>query len=177
MNFDWHSLGRNSSMVDTSYEIRIAVPKDASGIINCMQSVMDEKIYLVSDIYFYTERGEKDIIKSPDDLSLVASWNGMVVGIMRIQRGVYRKLRHTAILSIAIMKGHRGMGLGEKMILQGISWSRDQGIEKLSLEVFSTNTGAIKLYDKLGFHEEGKKEKQFKIGEVYADGVMMTLFL
>ena len=50
-------------MEENSYEIRVAVPSDASGVIKCMQNVMSEKIYLVSEIYLYTERGQKDILK------------------------------------------------------------------------------------------------------------------
>ena len=164
-------------MLFNGYEIRNAEPRDASGIIKCMQSVMDEKVFLVSDIYFFSERGEKDIIKSPEDLSVVSVKDGEVVGIIRIQRGVYKKLRHTAILSIAILKEHRRFVLGEKMLNLGIEWCRSRGIEKLNLEVFSTNTGAIELYRKLGFREEGRKIRQFKIFDEYADDVLMTLFL
>ena len=60
----------------------------------------------------------------------------------------------------------------------GSAWVYQQrGIEKLNLEVFSTNTGAIELYRKLGFREEGRKIRQFKIFDEYADDVLMTLFL
>ena len=90
---------------------------------------------------------------------------------------MYKKLRHTAILSIAVLKEHRRFGLGEKMMNSGIEWCRSRGIEKLNLEVFSTNTGAIELYRKLGFREEGRKIRQFKIFDEYTDDVLMTLFL
>jgi RimJ/RimL family protein N-acetyltransferase len=37
-------------------------------------------------------------------------------------------------------------------------------IEKVCLEVFTTNAGAIRLYRKLGFVEEGLRPKDIKFG-------------
>jgi len=101
-------------MEENSYEIRVAVPSDAAGIIKCMQNVMSEKIYLVSEIYLYTERGQKDILRNPDDLTLVTVFNGEIVGTMNIQRGFYKKNRHTANLGIAIVSEHQGKGNRKK---------------------------------------------------------------
>lgn len=160
---------------EIEYDIRIAKPSDASGIIRCMQSVMDEKIYLVGDIYLYTERGEKDMIRNPDDLNLVATSRGEVVGIMKIQRGIFRKNRHTATLGIAILRGYRHLGIGSKMISQGIEWCKREGIKKLNLEVFSSNENAISLYKKMGFEVEGVRKNQFLIFDKYVDDVLMAI--
>jgi hypothetical protein len=157
------------------YEIRIAKPSDASGIIRCMQSVMDEKIYLVGDIYLYTERGEKDMIKNPDDLNIVSVVNNEVVGIMKIQRGIFRKTRHTATLGIAVMRGYRHLGMGRRMIGEGIEWCRKEGIKKLNLEVFSSNENAISLYRKMGFEIEGVRKNQFLIFDTFVDDVIMSI--
>jgi RimJ/RimL family protein N-acetyltransferase len=163
-------------MLNQPYEIRIAGPSDAAGVIACMQSVMSEKIYLVSEIYLFTERGQRDIIKNPDDLTLVSIVDNEVVGTLNIQRGIYKKNRHTANLGIAIKKGHRGKRLGSQMIKYSIDWCATQGIAKLNLEVFSTNESAIKLYKRLGFKEEGVRKGQFKIDDQYVDDIFMTIF-
>ena len=57
---------------------------------------MDEKIYLVSEYYLLTERVEQERLKNKDDLTLVCEVNGKIVGVTTIQRGMYRKNRHTA---------------------------------------------------------------------------------
>ncbi len=159
-----------------NYAIRRGVPADARGIIECMQSVMDEKIYLVSEYYLLTERGEQERLKNKDDLTLVCEVNGKIVGVTTIQRGMYRKNRHTASLGIAVKKDYRHMHIGTKMIAEAISWSKQQGIDKINLEVFSSNVDAIKAYRKLGFQYEGVRKRQFLIGDQYVDDVLMTYF-
>ncbi len=161
----------------SDYVIRKADPRDAKGVINCMQSVMDERIYLVSEYYLLTERGEQERIRSPDDLTLVCEKGSEIVGVLTIQRGMYRKNRHTANLGIAIKSGHRHFGLGTKLIKQGIDWCRETGIKKLNLEVFSSNTNAISLYEKIGFVHEGSRKKQFIIDGEYVDDVLMTYWI
>ena len=158
------------------YLIRRGAPGDARGIIECMQSVMDEKVYLVSEYYLLTERGEQERLKNRDDLTLVCEVNGKIVGVTTIQRGMYKKNRHTASLGIAIKKEFRHMNIGTKMIREAISWSKDQGIEKINLEVFSSNVNAIKAYRNLGFEYEGVRKGQFMIGNQYTDDVLMTYF-
>lgn len=156
--------------------IRKAKVSDAAGIIECMQSVMDEKVYMVSDYYLYSEKGEREMIKSPSDLNLVLEFKGKIIGLLKVQRGYYRKTFHTGVLTIAIEKEFRNMGFGKKMMELALRWARDVGIEKLSLEVFSTNENAISLYRSMGFQIEGVRKKHFKINGEYVDDILMAYF-
>ena len=158
------------------YEVRVAAPSDAAGIIKCMQSVMSEKIYLVSEIYLYTERGQKDMLRNPDDLTLVSLIDREVVGTMNILRGFYKKNRHTGSLGIAVEAAHRGKGLGRRMIEEGIEWCRESGVSKLNLEVFSSNVGAISLYERMGFTIEGERKGQFLVDGQFVNDVLMTIY-
>jgi Acetyltransferases, including N-acetylases of ribosomal proteins len=171
-----HSSERSRSNITDPYEIRLANPSDAQGIIDCMQSVMSERIYLISEIYLFSERGQKDLIRNRDDLNIVAVLNREVVGTVNIQRGIYKKNRHTASLGIAVKAEHRNRGLGSEMIRRAIRWSAEQNIIKLNLEVFSSNTGAIALYKRLGFVQEGARKNQFLIGDSFVDDVLMTVY-
>ncbi|SMD30404.1 hypothetical protein SAMN02745355_0284 [Picrophilus oshimae DSM 9789] len=158
------------------YIIREANPRDARQIIDCMQSVMDEKIYLVGEYYLLTERGEQERLKNPDELTLVCEINNKIVGVLTLQRGFYKKNRHTANLGIAIMSGYRGIGIGTRMIRQALEWAMDHGIEKVNLEVFSSNKNAISLYKHLGFEIEGIRKNQFIINGSYVDDILMTIY-
>ena len=159
------------------YQIRIARPSDAKGIIHCMQSVMDERIYLVSEYYLWSERGEQERIRNPEDLTLVCKQAGTIVGVLTLQRGMYKKNRHTAQLGIAIMNGHRQKGLGSRMIVNAIDWARTRDIQKINLEVFSSNTGAIETYRKNGFEVEGIRKRQFLVDGNYVDDVLMSTWI
>jgi RimJ/RimL family protein N-acetyltransferase len=56
-----------------------------------------------------------------------------------------------------------------------LAWAEQHpSIEKVSLGVFSTNERAITLYKKMGFIEEGRKIKEFKMSDdEYIDDVLM----
>ncbi len=158
------------------YSIRKASASDAKAIILCMQGVMDEKIYLVSEYYLLTEKGEQDRIRNPDDLTLVCDFGGRIVGVLTLQRGIYKKSRHAGTLGIAISRGYRHRGIGTNMIRHALKWAKSAGIEKVNLEVFSSNQNAIEAYRKIGFRIEGAKKRQFVIDGQYVDDVLMSFF-
>ncbi len=66
--------------------------------------------------------------------------------------------------------------LGDETLLK---WATAEPlIEKVCLEVFTTNIGAIRLYRKLGFVEEGLRPKDIKFGpERYVDTLTMYKFV
>ncbi len=167
-------------VLDTDFSfpiVRQGVPSDAGGVIECMQSVMDEEIYLLGEYYLMTERAERERINSRTDLTLVSEARGEIVGVLTLQRGTYKKNRHTGTLGIAVKGGFRGAGLGKKMMQDALEWARNEGLVKINLEVFSSNINAIELYRKLGFEEEGRKKKQFVINGKYVDDVLMSLWI
>jgi RimJ/RimL family protein N-acetyltransferase len=158
--------------------IRIAMPSDAKGIVTCMNNVMKEGIYLLGDQYSYYEEFEAERIRTlREDLTLVAEYKNEVIGVLFLTRGRYIKNKHTAYLSIAIIDRFRKMGVGTSLIQTAIEWAKDKKIEKICLEVFSSNCAAINLYIKLGFIIEGRWKKQFKINNEYVDDILMSIFL
>jgi len=48
-------------------------------------------------------------------------------------------------------------------------------LQKISLEVLELNTGALKLYEKLGFKKEGFFENHFYSNGVYFNVLVMSL--
>ena len=60
-----------------------------------------------------------------------------------------------------------------------LRWARsDPRIEKIELQVRSSNEPAIHLYRSLGFVEEGRKTKRLKTGpNEYLDDVYMALWV
>ncbi|MVT14244.1 MAG: GNAT family N-acetyltransferase [Euryarchaeota archaeon] len=159
-------------------EIRRAKPDDAQGIIDCFNDVMSEGIYLLGERYL----GDIDFLEmrindEMNELFLVAIYNKKVVGVLTLTRESFKKNNHVAFLGIAIIKDFRHRGIGKAMMETSFEWAKQMGIEKICLEVFSTNTNAIELYKKMGFEIEGIRKKQFKIEGEYVDDVLMAKFL
>ena len=66
------------------------------------------------------------------------------------------KVRHRASLGIAVVQEYWNTGLGTVLINGAIDLARKAGYEQLELGVFSDNSSALHLYQKLGFQEVGK---------------------
>lgn len=74
-------------------------------------------------------------------------------------------------------KNYWGKGLGTEICNLTVNYAFETlNLRKITLTVFSNNPGAIKLYKKIGFIEEGcLKEHVFKGGE-YLDKYVMSKF-
>ena len=81
-------------------------------------------------------------------------------------------------IGMAVAKDRRGQGLGSALLAYAIEWAREQGLHKLCLQVFPHNDGAIGLYRKFGFVEEGRLVRQIRrsSGELW-DTIQMGLLL
>ena len=87
------------------------------------------------------------------DGAFVAVAGTEVVGALHVERS-----RHGfGELGMAVAREWRGRGVGSALLAAAIDWARQQGLHKLSLEVFPHNAAAIALYRKFGFEEPDYK--------------------
>jgi ribosomal protein S18 acetylase RimI-like enzyme len=118
----------------------------------------------------------EDVLESETRLALVAEVDGVVAGMLEFQSLEKPRLsRHVGRFYISLREDVRGMGIGRALMELMLDWARNQPqLEKISLTVLSTNEPAIGLYRSLGFHEEGRKLKEFRMPDgTYADDVLM----
>ncbi|WP_458454363.1 GNAT family N-acetyltransferase [Methanobrevibacter sp.] len=66
------------------------------------------------------------------------------------------------VAEIAIDNSLRGQGIGRKVLMETIDWAKNNNLNRVILDADFRNTGARKLYEKLGFKEFNKK--RVKIG-------------
>ena len=90
-----------------------------------------------------------------------------------------KRLEHNGMLGISVRREFRGRGVGEALLSALLDWARANPlIEKVSLAVFADNAPAIALYRKLGFKEEGRREREIKFGEgQYKDDLLMAVWV
>lgn len=55
------------------------------------------------------------------------------------------------IQNIGVVPGHRGLGLGSRLLAQAVAGFRGTGIGLTALEVTAENSRAVRLYQRLGF--------------------------
>ena len=108
----------------------------------------------------------------------VAAFDGpRLVGACEVYRPKHDEIRHTGLLDIAILPGHRGIGLGELMMKETLMLARRSGIWLVELRVFATNVPAIRLYEKMGFKRSGLVPDMIKKDGRYIDDVQMYVDL
>ena len=52
---------------------------------------------------------------------------------------------------LAASPGHRGTGIGRKLMTAAEDWLKDRGCPKLQLMVRETNTATLGFYDSIGY--------------------------
>lgn len=189
MNRIWGDLmllfrrGKNMTAGEENIIIRHATPRDAKGIVELLKSVVEEKIYVLTEFVNITEEEEKNYLRNlrPDrELVLVAEYDSRIIGILTLnpyRRSLSPKVQHVGEMGISIHRDFRGRGIGQKLIEYSKVWAQINGYEKICLSVFSSNERAINLYKKCGFVEEGRRKNQFKIEKTYADEILMCFFI
>lgn len=73
---------------------------------------------------------------------------------------------------IAVFPEHRGKGIATALLNALLEEAGRRGGEFLSLEVRPSNTGAVRLYEKLGFREEGRRKNFY--ADPLEDGLILT---
>ena len=77
------------------------------------------------------------------------------------------------ILRVAVRKQYRRRGVAKRMILFLVDYLREKFYQKLYLEVKSTNTEAIGLYESLGFVKFNERKNYYAQGEDAINYVLM----
>ncbi|CAN5143688.1 hypothetical protein BH20ACT22_BH20ACT22_21620 [soil metagenome] len=79
-------------------------------------------------------------------------------------------------LGMLVVPGWRGRGVGSALLTASITWARQAGSHKVTLQVWPHNTAAINLYLKHGFTQEGflRRHWRRRNGELW-DAVIMGL--
>ncbi|MEM2974869.1 MAG: GNAT family N-acetyltransferase [Candidatus Bathyarchaeia archaeon] len=160
--------------------IREALEEDFETVIQIWSAVASERKYILAEkITDLQRKWFIEIMGKKIGFCIVAEVEGKIVAnCSLVPRGlVANKSRHVLDLGMQVLKEYRGLGIGNALMDYAIEWAREQGYEKISLSVFSTNKPAINLYKKFGFEIEGVKKKEFKIEGEYVDEVCMGKFL
>ena len=82
------------------------------------------------------------------------------------------------ILNLCVHPEWQGKGLGRKLILRLLKIARQHGAETAFLEVRVNNRPALKLYERLGFVEIGRRRDYYPAaGDAREDALVMSLEL
>ena len=109
-----------------------------------------------------------------DNLLLIATEDDNIIGFLSAQRGLIRKIKHTAYIVVGIREKFRGKGIGKKLFCELDLWAKENNISRLELTVMCPNSMAKQLYEKNGFEVEGTKRNSIFMNGKYIDEYYMS---
>jgi RimJ/RimL family protein N-acetyltransferase len=85
---------------------------------------------------------------------------------------------HVGDLRVIVQPDRRGQGLGQALIREGLTLAGSLGVQKLIVEIMSTNAAAEKMFAAVGFTREAVLRDHVEDGDgQYQDLVLLSLWL
>lgn len=135
--------------------------------------------YIVSEDIETEETTKKYFLPNRErKYTIIAQHEDKVVAYITFVTYESTRSSHVAKLSISVDEEYHGKGFGAQTIEYGMQYAKTElGIRKLNLAVMVDNTGAINLYKKLGFQQEGYMNKEVFVHGEFVDVILMAKFL
>lgn len=92
-------------------------------------------------------------------------------GVMSVAAG------ESHILNLTVNPHAQRRGIGRKLMQHFLQLAGRHGAETVMLEVRPSNRAAIKLYEKLGFNEAGRRSNYYPAQEGREDALLLALSL
>jgi RimJ/RimL family protein N-acetyltransferase len=158
-------------------EIRPITAEDVAGFHACLDAVSRERKYLghVSAPTIKATRRWVEGGIERGDIRLVATENSRIVGWCDVEVQSHEGFEHSGKLGTGVLMGYRGQGIGTQLVERALHEARNQGLERVELEVYASNARAIHLYQKFDFRVEGQKRRARKLNGEYDDILIMAI--
>ncbi len=169
-----------------SFTIREAEPSDAAQLIVHARSILLEPYWNITEPYEFSmtvaqeEAWIHDAHTKPHGIILVAdigsSFRPHIAGMVSFSGHARFRMRHRGGLGIGVQTPYRGQGIGEALLRALLDWAAaEPELERVELAVFAHNERALNLYLKLGFTEESRRLRAYKLADgSYYDEIQMV---
>lgn len=142
--------------------IRETLPEDAAQVAACITSIAGERRWIACTQGYSAQDAREFILalQQVGGVHLVVMFASLVVGWCEITPGLFEGMATSGYLTMGLIPEVRGRGWGRKLLEAALNLAFTQRhFERVEIEVFSSNTRAIALYQKIGCTQEGYKRK------------------
>ena len=128
-----------------------------------------------------TRKTEKEFLEKvtrglkENNTASVAAFEGKkLIGNCEVHRDRFKDAKHHGYLGMAIRRGYRGKGIGERMMRYVLRTCKVIGLKSVQLEVFANNTPARNLYGKMGFRQVGMIPRKIRRRGLVTDSILIV---
>lgn len=169
----------NKFAMDTMSQIQIKhiAEDDFENFHLCLDAVSRERKFLGFIKAPALEKTRKWLLAGMEqgEIRLIALDGSQTVGWCDIETNEREGFSHSGKLGMGILKEYRRQGLGTKLLEKALSVAKAEHLERVELDVYASNTTAIKLYEKFNFQIEGRKHNARKLDGIYDDIIVMAI--
>ncbi len=160
-------------------QLRIAEPGDAVALVALQREIYREGSWFVGDGPPAAESLARRLRSlDPDEtLYIVAACGEEICGWLELHRLPPKRLRHVAVLTLAVGPVWRRQGIGRQLLQRAWTWAARHNVRKVSLHVRAGSHAAIALYQAEGFVLEGREREQIRTESGFEDNLVMAKFL
>ncbi|HBE85182.1 MAG TPA: N-acetyltransferase [Lachnoclostridium sp.] len=155
---DAESLWQMMSALDAETKYMMYEPKERMKNIDRIKSTIKEAV-------------------TGNNLFLVAEADHVIVGYISAQKGILRRVKHSAYIVVGIRAAYQRQGIGTSFFKQLDKWADEKGVTRFELTVMCINDAARRLYEKNGFVVEGIKKNSMVVDGTYVDEYYMAKLL
>jgi ribosomal protein S18 acetylase RimI-like enzyme len=168
-------------LTDRDFHIRRASPEDAAGIVGVLQTIVSERVHSAIERAWTTEQQRSYLgsLSPREALQVAIASSGELVGYQSLDlySSLLGSMAHVAQLGTFLLPAWRGRGVGRALFLETTRFARSAGYRKIVIQVRASNASAQAFYQRLGFVECGRLEKQVVIDDREDDEIVMECFL
>ncbi len=119
------------------------------------------------DALFAKDAPARIVLVAHDDQSVAAQIRGFVIA---------RCAEHDwEIENVVVARAHRRLGIGTDLVRELLLRARNQGATSVLLEVRESNLAGRRLYEKLGFREQGRRSDYYNLPT--EDALVLQIFV
>lgn len=99
------------------------------------------------------------------------------IGYVSLVFPKFAKLQGNSYLTIGLREKYQGKGIGSLLMEKAEGYAKSRNVRRVELEVFGSNTRAIRLYTKRNYLVEGIKKEAIVIEKHFDDIIIMVKHL
>jgi peptide alpha-N-acetyltransferase len=133
--------------------------EDEETQMNTLMQIIDAELSEPYTVFTY-----RYFIKNWPELCVLAWLNKECIGVVICKLDQHRESFRGYVGMLVVTKPHRDLKLGSSLVSRALGVMRQHGADECVLEVESTNKGALRLYENLGFIRDKRLERYYLSG-------------